>query len=77
MFQDKVKLKRLEQKAKEYKAQAEEAKRDLVKERVKNAHIMKQLQQFSYREPEKKVNDLARELSELTKCFEKSEQIRK
>ena len=44
VFQDQIKLKRADQKVKEYKTQAEEAKRELVKERAKNAQILKQFQ---------------------------------
>ena len=68
-------MKRAEQKASEYKVQAEEAKRELIKERAKNAHFLKQLQSFQHKEPEIRSNEMAEELKELSKCFEKSEMI--
>ncbi len=59
------------------KCQAEETKRELVKERVKNANLQKQLSQYSFREPDSRVSEMGEELRELSKCFEKSELIRK
>ena len=60
------------------KCQAEETKRELVKERVKNANLQKQLSQYSLRgEADSRVSEMGEELRELSKCFEKSELIRK
>ena len=49
----------------------------MVRERVKNAQLQKQIDQQTFREPNLKVSELTNELAELTKCFEKSEMIRK
>ena len=56
---------------------ADNAKKELIKERAKNSQLQKHLQQYVHKEPDKRVDELADELRELTKCFEKSEMIRK
>lgn len=40
-FQDQIKLKRANEKAMDHKAQAEKARRDLIKERAKNTQLQK------------------------------------
>ena len=77
VFQDQTKLKRAKQRAQEYKSQAEEAKRELIKERARNALLQKQLAQVAHRESDKRLSEVQDELAELAKCFEKSEMIRK
>ena len=48
----------------------------MIRERAKNAYLEKQLAQFAHKEPGR-IDEMANELAELTKCFEKSELIRK
>ena len=88
-FQEKIKLKRAEQKAKESKQAADEARRELVKERAKNAQLEKQMIMMmnqhtlsgtslpSSSRQSARMEEMAGELAELTRCFEKSEMIRK
>ena len=35
------------------------------------------MEKFAHKEPDKRMDEMANELHELTKCFEKSEMIRK
>ena len=60
-----------------YKKLYEQAKTDLVAERVKNGKLKNHLAKLSYKEPNKELVELQSEFEELNACFNKSEEIRK
>ena len=64
-------------KAQEYKQLYNEAKQELVKERVKSSQLAIQIDKMGPHAKEIKLQETTEELQEVTRCFEKSELIRK